>query len=304
MPIGLGPNFTKPWPAPVTTQSLGADIRHQKTRERTKRAFGVVRPSMQIAEQYRHKLVKLIEQMHNSIMYWLSIAYKRTEPQREVLMAMDATAAERLQKAINKLAKRWQKRFDQLAEELAKFFAKKVKDHTDKELHKILKRGGMEIEFTMSKGMRETLGAIVKENVSLIKSIPSKHFTQIEGMVMRSILAGYDTYGLQKELEHTFRVTKNRASLIARDQTRKASSAIQRIRYLENGINEAIWMHSHGGRQPRKTHLANDGKKFDVSKGWFDPDPKVRKHIMPGQLINCRCYFKPVLPIIEKESKS
>ena len=40
----------------------------------------------------------------------------------------------------------------------------------------------------------------------------------------------------------------------------------------------------------------NDGKEYDIKTGWFDPDPKVRKHIRPGELIHCRCLVTPVLP--------
>ena len=46
-------------------------------------------------------------------------------------------------------------------------------------------------------------------------------------------------------------------------------------------------MHSHAGKTVRKTHYANDGKRYNVAEGWFDPDPKVSRRIWPGELINC-----------------
>jgi hypothetical protein len=53
-------------------------------------------------------------------------------------------------------------------------------------------------------------------------------------------------------------------------------------------------LHSGGGKEPRRTHVKNSGKKFNVAQGWFDPDKTVRKYIQPGELINCRCVSRPV----------
>jgi uncharacterized protein with gpF-like domain len=86
------------------------------------------------------------------------------------------------------------------------------------------------------------------------------------------------------------------AALIARDQNNKATAVFVRVRQKQAGITKAMWLHSHGGKEPRKTHLANDGKLYDPAKGWFDPDPKVRRHIYPGELINCRCSSITVVP--------
>ena len=41
------------------------------------------------------------------------------------------------------------------------------------------------------------------------------------------------------------------------------------------GVDEALWLHSHAGKEPRPTHLANDGKRYKISEGWYDPDPRV-----------------------------
>jgi uncharacterized protein with gpF-like domain len=68
-----------------------------------------------------------------------------------------------------------------------------------------------------------------------------------------------------------------------------------RARQEEVGITKAVWLHSHGGKTPRKTHWANNGKPYDPAKGWFDPDPKVRKYIWPGTEINCRCVSRSVV---------
>jgi uncharacterized protein with gpF-like domain len=52
-------------------------------------------------------------------------------------------------------------------------------------------------------------------------------------------------------------------------------------------------MHSNAGKEPRPTHVAMNGKPYDLAKGMWDSDEKEWVH--PGQLINCRCTMKPVI---------
>jgi uncharacterized protein with gpF-like domain len=60
------------------------------------------------------------------------------------------------------------------------------------------------------------------------------------------------------------------------------------------GITEAIWVHSGAGKHPRPTHVAMNGKKYDVNKGMWDP--AVKRWIFPGEEINCRCVSRSIIP--------
>lgn len=210
-------------------------------------------------------------------------------------IAEDASAAVDLDAVIRRLRRTWLRRFDRMADRLADYFATEAMQRTDEQLLRILRRGGMSVRFRLTPRVREQLAAIVRENVGLIRSIPEHYLTQVEGAVMRSVTAGRDEHALVRELRQQYGVTRRRAELISLDQNNKATGAIARARYLDLGIERAIWRHSHAGREPRPTHLANDGREYDVARGWFDPDPRVRKYIRPGELINCRCYSQPVI---------
>jgi len=161
--------------------------------------------------------------------------------------------------------------------------------------HRILRDGGFSVRFKLTPAMRDVAAASVAENVQLIKSIPQKYLGDVHGAVMRSVQAGRDLASLTKEIQKLGVVTRKRAALIALDQNNKATSAILKARQIDLGITEGVWLHSHGGKEPRPTHLDNHGKKFSIVDGWFDPDPHVRKRIMPGELIRCRCVWKPVI---------
>ena len=291
----LGKGFNTPYLA----KPLQSDTKPQEGAVRVLRGKGKalrsVRPNAGVAVAYQRKIEYLIDQMHRSANHWITDCYYRNEP-RITHLAQDAAPADELTRVIRLLRRRWLRKFDRAAQELAKYFAKAVKDRNDAELKKILRKSGMVVDFQISQSIRDALKAIVAENVSLIKSIPEQYLGQVEGMVMRSVVAGGDLATLTKGLQKRYSITRKRAELIAHDQNSKATGKIQQLRYTEIGIEKAIWRHSHAGKVPRPTHVANDGKEFDVKKGWYDPDPKVKRHILTGELINCRCFFTPILP--------
>ena len=205
------------------------------------------------------------------------------------------TPARALNETVSDLGLRWQAKFDETAPRLAEWFAKKAGRRSETELRRILSDGGVSVRFQYTPAMRDLFDATVAENVGLIKSISSQYHTDVQGMVMRSVASGRDLASLTRDLEGRYDITRRRAALIARDQNNKATAVLVRARQSEVGVTEAIWLHSHGGKEPRKTHLANDGKRYDVTKGWFDPDPKVRKRIWPGELINCKCVSRSIV---------
>lgn len=204
------------------------------------------------------------------------------------------TPAERLSEVVRELAERWQRNFDEAAPKLAEHFASAVADRSDTALRSILRKGGISVRFQPSEAQRDIMAATVQQNVSLIKSIPQQYLSDVEGLVMRSVQTGRDLGQLREDLMSRYGVTSRRAELIARDQNNKATSALQRARQSELGITEAVWIHSGGGREPRPTHVANNNKRYNVAQGWLDPAEGRR--IWPGELINCRCVSRAVMP--------
>jgi SPP1 gp7 family putative phage head morphogenesis protein len=249
--------------------------------------LNAVRPNVGIAAGYRAKLLELVRQMIDSYDWFIRAQYKKSPP-----LAQDAAAAD-LDRELKKLSKRWRENFTEASEGLAKYFAKAAANRSDAQLRSILKKGGWTVKFDLTPQMRDVLDAAIVENVGLIKSIPERFHTEVEGLVMRSVSTGRNVSTLTRDLEDRYRITRKRAELIARDQNNKATGAFQRARQLEIGITEAIWLHSGGGKEPRPTHVRNSGKRFSVARGWYDP--AVKKYIQPGELINCRCVSRPVV---------
>jgi uncharacterized protein with gpF-like domain len=250
-----------------------------------------IHPNAGLTAAYRGKLDAIIEEMVASVSYWLSASYKANEPH----IAQDELPATALKVALRKLTRRWQKRFNAAAPKLADYFSTAVEKRSSTALKNILKDAGITVEFKMTAAQRDILHATINQNVALIKSIPQQYLTQVEGAVMRSVQTGGDLGSLAKELEQHYGSTKRRAAFIARDQNNKATAAMTRARQVELGLTEAIWVHSGAGKHPRPSHVkaGRDKTKYNTRTGWLDPE--VGKHILPGELPNCRCISRAII---------
>jgi len=242
-----------------------------------------------VESRYKKRLTALVADMARSVEYWLTAAM-RTNPSP---FAADARPIKEIQKALNELADRWIKRFDEMAPKLAEAYMSSMFKATDVAFKSALRDAGWSVRFDMTPGMRDALNATIEQNIGLIKSIPQQYLTDVQGIVMRGFTAGRDLEEITKQLQQRHGVTKRRAELIARDQSNKASSVCNKARSLELGITQGVWLHSHGGKEPRPDHLAANGKVFDLAKGMKLDDGWVQ----PGELINCRCSYRAVLPI-------
>jgi SPP1 gp7 family putative phage head morphogenesis protein len=232
----------------------------------------------------------LIDEMANSVEYWLKANYRAAPP----LLAQDASPYRAAQRTFRELVKRWLKRFDEAAPTVAETYLKNAFRGSDTAMRMALKDAGWTVKFTMTPAMRDAFDACLAENVGLIKSIPQQYLLQVEGIVSRSYTAGRDLPAMVKALQALYPKTADRAYLIARDQSNKANATVQKARQQELGITEFQWLHSHAGKEPRSTHVAMNGKRFPVSQGAWDS--KEGAYVFPGELINCRCVSRSILP--------
>lgn len=248
-----------------------------------------------VEAKYRKELQKLIVEMQNSIEYWITAAYRKEPPRvaKLVQQAQDATPSQKIEKIIRELAKRWIKRFEDAAPLIAQAYLAGMFKTTDIAFMAALRDAGFTVKFKMTPVVNDAFQASLAENVGLIKSIPEKYLQQVQGIVMRSYTSGRDLHTMVKELKELYPKAQHRAVLIARDQSNKANSVVNRARQMELGITEAVWMHSHAGKVPRPDHVAADGKKYNIAQGCLING----EYIQPGEKINCRCTSRAILPI-------
>lgn len=248
-----------------------------------------------VEAKYRKALLRMIAEMHGSVEYWLTAAYRKDPPRMLALVeqAQDAVPSAKMKKILDELARRWVAKFDEWAPKIAESYLQGMFKSTDSAFRAALKEAGWAVDFKMTPAMRDAFQASLAENVGLIKSIPEKYLQQVEGVVMRSYSAGRDLATMVKDLKELYPAASHRAELIARDQSNKANAVVNRARQMELGIVSGKWMHSHAGKNPRPSHVAANGKEFKIAEGCLIDG----EMILPGELINCRCTWRPILPI-------
>lgn len=247
-----------------------------------------VRPNVGVQAWYRSQLDAQITAMHDSLVYWLSAEYRANG----LAMDADGGAALAMRGSLRKLSHRWQWVFDKLADSLSRRIADRMLAHADSGLKSAVKGEGFAVKFTMTPDMGNAYQAVIGEQVGLIRSIAQQHLSEVEGLVMRSVAQGRDLGSLTKALQARYGVTKRRAALIARDQNNKATSVLVSTRQQAIGITQGVWRHSHAGKTPRPSHVKADGATFDLKKGLY----LEGEWVLPGQAINCRCTWQPVIP--------
>lgn len=133
-----------------------------------------------------------------------------------------------------------------------------------------------------------------KSNIARIISLVGQELDTI-GEVLEGA-EGLSVKALQERIEERLDVTRSKAELLARDQTLKLNSQINRERQTAAGISEFIWTTS-GDERVRESHAELDGQRFS----WDDLPEVDGEKVAPGEQFQCRCVADPVLPELEDE---
>ena len=91
---------------------------------KTPKTARAVHANRGVEAKYRKAMQRLIAEMHSSIQYWLTAAYRKTPPRMAALvnLAEDAAPSASIKKVLDDLAKRWIDRFDELAPKIAEAY--------------------------------------------------------------------------------------------------------------------------------------------------------------------------------------
>lgn len=247
-----------------------------------------------ISQRYEKALRKAVLKMTKEVERELERMLKT--PESKEYFAEDASIASMTRILLNKLSKKFETMFSTLSGDLAF----KMVDQSEKTSSSNLKQSlgemvGVAIDTKVkSSALKDTMKAVIANNVDLIKSIPTQYMDKVKGDVFRSITSGQGLADLVPKIKEYGQMTETRAKTIALDQTRKAYNAINAEKMKSVGVKKFEWIHSGGGRFPREDHI-----KMDCNTYSFDDLPIIDKRTgergIPGQLPNCKCTMRPVI---------
>ncbi len=143
---------------------------------------------------------------------------------------------------------------------------------------------------------------LLNEQVALIQSIPLEAGLRAQKIAFEAAMTGsraapdQDTVNqLQKELGLSTEVAINRAQLIARTETARATASINQARAMAVGSNQYRW-HNSGDGAVRESHKIYKGKRLQGQIFSWDNPPTLSDGMTghPGTFPNCRCFAEPV----------
>lgn len=253
-------------------------------------------PNASIASDFYKPILAAIEQMARETKREL-----RREFEAEPGFAQDASISSQTRIAVNMLLGKWEPRFNRLAKKLVKRMIARTVRYSGTTVNAALKeinpKLGIDTSY-VNERLADVIKASTEEAVSLIKLIPSKYFTEVQGAVSRSITSGDGLKSLVPFLNEKYQGNIRHARNVALDQTRKVHASVNATRLQQAGITQFEWLHTSGTAHPRKDHIEMDGKTFR-----FDDPPLIGKmygknvYGLPAQLPYCRCRMVPVIDL-------
>ena len=127
----------------------------------------------------------------------------------------------------------------------------------------------------------------VKTNTDLIKTLPTKLYGDLEGIIRRGVTNGASVKQIASQIKAQYGVTDYRAKLIAQDQTLKLNADLTKYRLQSVGVDRFVWRSVQDSRV-RPEHVELNGKEF----AWKSPPTEG----LPGQPVRCRCMAEGVWP--------
>ena len=223
---------------------------------------------------------------------------------------------------LENIRKTYEDMFAMNANQMAKSWVDRVNQNNRKKtMAQLREKLGIDVGTILDENMQKDLDIMMLESATYIKTIP----TYLVGKVADRVLQHYkgipfpENRTLQAQIKEEFKVSDNRAKVLARDQTAKMNTSISSIRQRDIGIDMYIWrtvqdsrvVGTPGGKYPKgtnlhKNHYIMEGKfcrwddptvySDDQGKTWRKRTQNMPKN-HPGDDIMCRCRPEAVIDI-------
>lgn len=151
-----------------------------------------------------------------------------------------------------------------------------------------LTQSGFELDLeSYYKSDRQVLDNLITNSEEYIKKYGEDIATWLRTEIRTNYLQGKTSVELKEQIQERFSVDKNKAKLIARNESSTFMGAMEKKRFQDLGVEEAIWQ-TVGDERVRSSHKHLNGKKFKLDKGLYNE--KTNEFVFPKSEINCRCF--------------
>ena len=140
----------------------------------------------------------------------------------------------------------------------------------------------------------------IDENVMKIQSIPNEALGSMREIILNGFSRGQTITEITKAIQAEYKVSKNKAKSLARDQLATLNSQITKLQQKDAGCTHYKWSDSQDSRV-RDCHHELNGKIFswdDPPEMWYETKKRGRvytgRRCHPGEDYLCRCIAIPV----------
>lgn len=229
----------------------------------------VLSPNAAIEQEYTAVILTLVRRMCDDTKKALQAVFAGQAHGVEPPAAMDevgdipAGTSTQARIALNALMDKYEPLFNRWAKKATKRMMDRTVKNSGVTLGMSLRQMSAAVTLDptkMTPAMLEIVSAATTEAVSLIKLIPAKYLTGVQGAVSRSVTSGNGLQDLVPYLEKQYQGNVRHARNVALDQTRKAYNGVNAERMSAIGVKTYEWIHTNGSREPRSVHIALSGK--------------------------------------------
>lgn len=261
----------------------------------------VLSPNAAIEQEYTAVILTLVRKMCDDTKKALQAVFAGEKPTIEpaAMDAADTGTSTQARIALNALMDKYEPLFNRWAKKATKRMMDRTVKNSGITLGMSLRQMSAAVQLDASKitpELLEIINASTTEAVSLIKLIPAKYLTNVQGAVSRSITSGNGMADLVPFLDKQYQGNVRHARNVAMDQTRKAHSNTTAQRMREIGVKTYEWIHTSGAKEPRALHIALNGTVCSL-----DDPPYIGEmygepvYGGPSLLPGCRCRARPIL---------
>ena len=154
-----------------------------------------------IGNNYIIELNKITQAMTKDVLQKMELIYKRDEAELE--MILDSSPVNTVDKSFKELLDKWQKIFNKHSALLSRSFVNDVDQDVQRKLKTSFDKYVKEFTVSFDQSNKKALWskqAVIKENISLIKSIPDKARVQMQYSVNEAMQRGRDWKYLQERI--------------------------------------------------------------------------------------------------------
>jgi SPP1 gp7 family putative phage head morphogenesis protein len=178
--------------------------------------------------------------------------------------------------------------------QIRKTLGKVDKKTRDAFYSRIAAKVGIDSKALIAKeGLKTTTNALILETAQWVKTLRDEALEKFTNNSLFAMSQGESIDTVVKQFDEIVSERKNHARFLARNQVQNYNSVTTKIRAQNLGIEKAVWV-TAGDERVRPSHVARDGKEFDLAEGLYSSQDGLS--LLPGSDYNCRCTYELIIP--------